>query len=723
MRYLSYFLITIFGSLPVLCHSQDWESFYTGNKVSSVEISDSILWIDTESSLVKMDLSSGDFEYHNCFDSVFVSQHFSDNPYISLSVVGESEAFVGNGNNGLYQYINNQWIRIDSIISDLASNSFFTLKGDYQSHLWFNNGPNHLVKYFNSDSILTYESADHYIQDYVIDTLGNPWIKTELGLVHMVEDNAILYDSTNTPWKHNSPYTAIIDGENTLWVMDTLNGPYFSSSTYLYKYDGNNWSEFSSDSGEIPFDFFPEVIVPGPSNKLWFVFSDKILLFDSNQWDTIQLSTHYSVTDIAIKSEEDFHLGVYPLGLLSYENGNEDIRPIANNTIPGEDIKSIAVEESGKVWLSAHALGGYNSGVSFYHEGEWSTNSRALNDMPGGPNSLCNLFWVSNQGLWALEAFEPAFLLENDVWSEIEDPFDRTGFLELDIDSKGTTWFLTTGGIGTVDNGSFNLQYQIQLSNQRGAFCIDHNDVMWAGDYFRLYRCENGVVESMTCNDSEIPCAPGFNDLAVDENNVIWIAGPGIMKYQDGIFTQYSIKHDDYIASDLVYSIAIDEDNVKYFGTYKGGVVRYDGQTWSSVNRSNSGINHNSVSYIIVDSSDVWAGTYDGLFRFSKEINGEIIEPLVTVLTSVDSPSIIPGRVTVYPNPASQLVTIKVEQFDERDYQVHIYNSEGRHIYTSERVSSSQIKLDVSQLNPGLYYYKLHNASEKGIIAGKIVIQ
>ena len=75
------------------------------------------------------------------------------------------------------------------------------------------------------------------------------------------------------------------------------------------------------------------------------------------------------------KSEEDFHLGVYPLGLLSYENGDEDIRPIANNTIPGEDIKSIAVEESGKVWLSAHALGGYNSGVSSYSDGVTNTDN------------------------------------------------------------------------------------------------------------------------------------------------------------------------------------------------------------------------------------------------------------------------------------------------------------------------------------------------------------
>ena len=152
-------------------------------------------------------------------------------------------------------------------------------------------------------------------------------------------------------------------------------------------------------------------------------------------------------------------------------------------------------------------------------------------------------------------------------------------------------------------------------------------------------------------------------------------------------------------------------------------MVRYDGQIWSSVNRSNSGINHNSVSSIIVDSSDVWAGTYDGLFRFSKEIKGEIIEPLETVLTSIEIPSINPNSVTVYPNPASQLVTIKVEQSDGWDYQFHIYNSEGRLVHSSESDSSSQLELDVSQYIPGLYFYKLHNTSGTGIIAGKLVIQ
>lgn len=689
------------------CFSQDWESFYTGNKVSSLEISDLILWIDTESSLVKMDLSSGDFKFHNCFDSVFVSQHFSQNPYISLSVVRGSEAFVGNGDNGLYQYINSQWIRIDSTISNLPSNSFLTLKGDYQGYLWFKNGHNHLVKYFESDSILTYESADHHIQDYVIDTLGDPWIKTEIGVVHMIEDSTILYDTTNTPWIHNSPYAVVIDRENALWVLDTLNRPNYTSSTYLFKYDGNNWTEFSSDSGQIPFEYFPWLIVPGPSNKLWFVFSDKILLFDSNQWDTIQFSKSYSVTDIAIKSEEDFHLGVFPLGLLSYQSGNEDIRPIANNSIPGEDVKSIAVEESGKVWVSAHALGGTSSGVSSYDKGVWSTNSRALNDMPGGPNSLCNLFWVSNQRLWALEAFEPAFLLDNGVWSEIEDPFDRQGIHKMAEDSKNSQWFLTSFSIGQIENGSYNIKYELDGGHYNNAFCIDHNDVIWAGDYFRLYRCENGVVETMTCNNSEIPCAPGFNDMAVDKDNVVWMCGPGILKYHNGIFTQYSIKKDPYISSDLVYSVAIDKDNVKYFGTYKGGVVRYDGQTWSSANRSNSRINHNSVSSIAVDNSNVWAGTYDGLFRFSKEIKGKIIEPLETVLTNIEIPSTNAKEINVYPNPANDLVYVSAPD-NMTVLDVSIIGLDGL-IYNSCFRSSA---ISVAGIKPGIYVLKIKFKNE-----------
>jgi ligand-binding sensor domain-containing protein len=67
-------------------------------------------------------------------------------------------------------------------------------------------------------------------------------------------------------------------------------------------------------------------------------------------------------------------------------------------------------------------------------------------------------------------------------------------------------------------------------------------------------------------------------------------------------------------------AIAIDASGNKWFGTWGGGVSKFDGTTWTTYNSSNSGLAYNSVQAIAIDASgNKWFGTtFSGVSKFHE---------------------------------------------------------------------------------------------------------
>ncbi len=66
------------------------------------------------------------------------------------------------------------------------------------------------------------------------------------------------------------------------------------------------------------------------------------------------------------------------------------------------------------------------------------------------------------------------------------------------------------------------------------------------------------------------------------------------------------------LAENNVSAIAVDLSGNKWFGTYYGGVSKFDGTSWTTYNTSNSGLARNEVISLAIDLSDnKWFGTYN----------------------------------------------------------------------------------------------------------------
>lgn len=103
-----------------------------------------------------------------------------------------------------------------------------------------------------------------------------------------------------------------------------------------------------------------------------------------------------------------------------------------------------------------------------------------------------------------------------------------------------------------------------------------------------------------------------------DKKGSIWFGtfGGGIAKY-DGANWEVFNSFNSKLPSDVVYSLAIDKNNSVWIGTVDG-LAKFDGKIWRIYNKTNSKLPSNMVYSIAVDKNDnKWIGTTKGLAKLS----------------------------------------------------------------------------------------------------------
>ena len=97
-----------------------------------------------------------------------------------------------------------------------------------------------------------------------------------------------------------------------------------------------------------------------------------------------------------------------------------------------------------------------------------------------------------------------------------------------------------------------------------------------------------------------------------------------------------------------------------------------------------------------------------------------LITQSVTVCSGIQESAINSGMVLVYPNPASDLVTVKMNQFTEGAL-LTVYSSLGQIVY-KVALKSDAVKIDLSSMEAGLYTLVI-NASNQAVYTAKLVKQ
>lgn len=141
----------------------------------------------------------------------------------------------------------------------------------------------------------------------------------------------------------------------------------------------------------------------------------------------------------------------------------------------------------------------------------------------------------------------------------------------------------------------------------------DNNGDMWIG--FEDYN-SNGVVKFD--GNWNIYASSSSNSvvgvLEVDQNNHLWTAMPcggKVSKFDGSIWIDYDNSNSPLSPADAIQAIYIDGNNNVWIGSSESGLLKFDGNTWSVYNPTNSALPSFYVSSITQDSNgDMWIGTW-----------------------------------------------------------------------------------------------------------------
>jgi sugar lactone lactonase YvrE len=110
--------------------------------------------------------------------------------------------------------------------------------------------------------------------------------------------------------------------------------------------------------------------------------------------------------------------------------------------------------------------------------------------------------------------------------------------------------------------------------------------------------------------------------IAIDNVGSKWIgtSGGGLVKFDGVSWTVYNTLNSGLPDNDI-NALAIDNAGNKWIGTCSGGLAKFDGVNWTVYDTSNSGLPNDWVNAIAIDNSgNKWIGTYGGgLVKFDGE--------------------------------------------------------------------------------------------------------
>lgn len=297
-------------------------------------------------------------------------------------------------------------------------------------------------------------------------------------------------------------------------------------------------------------------------------------------------------------------------------------------------IQSFAIDKYNNKWL-----GSQNHGLLKFNDTEWKRYSTSNSELIGN---------------WVIKLFPD----ENDLWINAD-----YKLVNMDIMTEEFTTILTF-----PDDESIPIQMP-------ELFCKDTEGKIWIftrSTYFLNYDGENWDYFGP---EYDIPIKyPYLMSMAIDKNNKIW----------GGVTSQF--------------------DN-------NAGIIMYDGTDWNFFKYDVEKFWAYSIA--VDDNNNKWFGTELGLYVYRE---GGVSNDILS-LTSVDDTEVPKSNaVLVSPNPATEYIEITKpsEGFEPSEgSEIKIFNVLGECVLTVRARQAVPLqRMDISPLPRGVYYLRIGNRTQ-----------
>lgn len=425
------------------------------------------------------------------------------------------------------------------------------------------------------------------------DFLGFMWIGTSDGLYRydgydIRTYRSITGDTLTLAWNNIS--SIYEDSQQRLWISTTKGiSSYNRNNDYFYSYSGwpnENFSDIIEDQhGNFLFGSYNGLfILSSASGKLEVVyqFSDS-----SEHYEGIQQLYLSDDQQILINGPDGIKLfDIYTRSFSSFI--------LLPQQINGSSVNSIIQDYHGTYWLSTRDQG------------------------------LLYVDPLIDNKIRHLDLSENHYLIEGTVLSLLES-------------SDSLLW------IGTENNGIVLLNLKkfyhgtmelLQITSNRYSNGLANNSIyslyednqgnIWIGTYggLNIYNPISSNFQHLRAEESKLGLNNNIINAFYEEGERIWIAtedGINIYNPSDGLFSYmiHDPDNENCLSSNAVYAITRDSEGYYWFGTWAGGLNRYNPRNgqfehFSAGDRHSTISNNNIFSLITDEQGIIWIGTMGG---------------------------------------------------------------------------------------------------------------
>ncbi|MDP1677831.1 MAG: two-component regulator propeller domain-containing protein [Bacteroidota bacterium] len=587
--------------------SGEWVKFANWNEATAVVAeNDSIVWVGTSAGLIRWNIIKKTFK-------TFDATNGLNFPSItSLALDSKHQLWIGT-NNGLVKYADGIFTIYDKSYSPNFKAGITSLIVDSEDRIYAcTNEYSDWYSYTNGGFVVfdgaTWKSVT------MPDVSGgtgsirgmicyNDTIYVSCGMfpTYIYTSNKGLENAPS--WSlHESVNSFAIDYQDSLWAL--------SYGRKILKYSNSKWVTMVEGVEA-------QQIWNDPRGGLWL--SNKDLWYDSyilpyrldfgqmKQGKTCFLSwlppgicsipglSYQFNSQFALNSTNQFFATRW--GLLKFDGSTwESI--LAPKTLLSNVIYSLGTSPTGEVYISAEMS-------------SQKTNGESWNVFGGGG-------WINPQ-----VKFKP----DGSYWNNGIDGTYATG---LDFDGFNALW-TAYGSIKTQNLSGITEWFPKDIGMNRLPpysnpqfmdIAVDRNENIWATGWYNgsvMYDRTNW--HPYYSNDTILPNG-SYDRIFADSKNRIWfgtnnqIPNYGFTIFENGRWMNF-YSPDNFFFS-FVFQIAEDHFGNIWLATW-GGLVKYDGASFSVYDNTNSGLESNFVYAVTVDlRNNIWAGTRSGLYVYNS---------------------------------------------------------------------------------------------------------
>jgi two-component system, sensor histidine kinase ChiS len=446
------------------------------------------------------------------------------------------------------------------------------------------------VKYLDIEQGMNSSTVKAIIED----RQGNLWFGTCNGGVSRYDGVSFTHFTEKEGLTNNCVTSILEDRHGNIW---------FGTQGGVCMYDGESFIHLTEKEG-LSSNNVTAILEDGNGN-LWFAtWRGGINLFDGK---TI---THFTekegllgggIRSMCLDINNNIWIGSQG-GVCMY-NGSAFTHFTVKEGLIFPIVWAVRADRHGNVWI------GTNMGLCKY-DGQSFTNY-TTNEGLGG-NHVISIMEDSKGNLWFVAVASRITKYDGKSFTlyDENEGFGNVGVLSIQEDSHGNLWF-GTNGIGVI---IYNPQTLIHYTREfsRDIRCIreDSRGNLWFS-YEGLGLSMYNEVAFISFNGDEGIGSDFIGSLLFDRNGDLWYGtnSGGILKFNGKSFTHF-FPNDSYLCNDSYFSIETDRHDNIWFGSWTKGLIMFDGKLFSHITENEGFSNYKDIRSVLEDHyGNIWFGT------------------------------------------------------------------------------------------------------------------